>query len=149
MKFSDRASEINAESEIEGNKASDYFRAFFDGELMRKIVGETNNYQQQNTTPTVGKTAAWYDTTVEELYVFFATTMLMGLNQKNRVKDYWSTDKRIATPGFGELFARERYLSILRYLHFADNDTEVETKLRKIQPIVDHLRRKFHAAMIQ
>ena len=37
--------------------------------------GESNNYQQQNAT-------------VEELYVFFTTTTLMGLNQKNRVKDY-------------------------------------------------------------
>ena len=73
---------------------------------------------------------------------------LMGLNQKNRVKDYWSTDKLIATPIFGELFARDRYLSILRYLHFADNDTEEESKLRKIQPIVNHLRKKFQAAMI-
>ena len=105
---------------------------------MRKIVGETNNYQHQNTTPTVEKTAAWHDTTVEELYVSFATTMLMGLNQKNRVEDYWSTDKLIATPIFGELFARDRYLSILRYLHFTDNDTEEGSKLRK----------KFQAAMI-
>ena len=45
LKFSHRALENNAEFEIEGNKASDYFRAFFDDELMRKIVGETNNYQ--------------------------------------------------------------------------------------------------------
>ena len=138
LKFFDRASGINAEFEIEGNEASDYFRAFFDDELMRKIVGDANNYQQQNTTPTVGKAAAWYATTVEQLYVFFATTVLMGLNHKNRVKDYWSRDKLIATQISGELFARDRYLTILRYLHFADNDTEEESKLRK----------KFQAAMI-
>jgi hypothetical protein len=124
LEFSSRTSGINKKFKIEGTKPSDYFRAFFDNELLQKIVEETNNYQQQNEAPEVEKTAAWYDTNVEELYIFFATTILMGLNQKNRLKDYWSTDKLITTPIFGELFTRNRYLSILRYLHFADNNTE-------------------------
>ena len=115
---------------------------------MGKIVRETNNYQQQNTASTSRKTAAWYGTTIEELYVFFATTMLMGLNQKNPRKDYWSTDRLITTATFGELFTRDRYLSILRYLHFADNNTEEEGKLRKIQPIMEYLRHKFQGAII-
>jgi hypothetical protein len=148
LKFSDKASGISEEFEIGGNKPSDYFRAFFDDELMQTIVDETNKYQQQNAASNVGKTAAWYNTTVEELYVFFATTILMGLNQKNRIKDYWSTDKLITTPIFGELFTRDRYLSILRYLHFADNNIEEEGKLRKIQPIVEYLRNKFEMAVI-
>ena len=109
---------------------------------MQKIVEETNNYQQQNAAPNVEKAAAWYNTNVEELYIFFATAVLMRLNQKNRIKDYWSTDKLITTPIFGELFTRNRYLSILRYLHFADNNTEEEGKLRKIQSIVENLRKK-------
>ncbi len=146
--FSDRMSGLRKEFEIGGNKPSDYFRAFFDNELMQKIVEETNNYQQQNVAPNVEKTAAWYHTNVEELYIFFATTILMGLNQKNYIKDYWSTDKLITTPIFGELFTRNRYLSIMRYLHFADNNTEEEGKLRKIQPIIENLRKKFEKAVI-
>ena len=108
---------------------------------MQKIVEENNNYQQQKAAANVENTAAWYNTNMEELYIFFATAVLMGLNQKNRIKDYWSTDKLITTPIFGELFTRNRYLSILRYLHFADNNTEKEGKLRKIQPIVENLRK--------
>ena len=80
---------------------------------MQKIVEETNNYQQQNAAPTAEKTAALYDTNVEEIYIFFATKILIGLNQKNRIKDYWSMDKLLITPIFGELFTRNRYLSIL------------------------------------
>ncbi|CAF1521677.1 unnamed protein product [Adineta ricciae] len=146
LKFSDRASGVNEEFEIEGNNPSDYFKAFFDDELMEIIVEETNNYQQQNTTPNIAKTAAWYDTNAEEMYIFFATTILMGLNQKNRIKDYWSTDKLITTPIFGELFTRNRYLSVLRYLHFADNNTEQEGKLREIQHIIENLRKKSQKA---
>ena len=114
---------------------------------MQTAVDETNKYQRQNATSNIGKTAAWYDTTMEELYVFFDTTILMGLNQKNRIKDYWSTDKLITTPIFGELFTRDRYLSILRYLHFADNNTEEESKLRKIKPVMEYLRAKFERAV--
>ncbi len=66
LKFSDRASGVREEFEVRGNKPSDYFRAFFYNELMQKIVEETNNYQQQNATSNVGKTTAWYNTTVEE-----------------------------------------------------------------------------------
>ncbi|CAF0752009.1 unnamed protein product [Didymodactylos carnosus] len=57
LKFSDRASEVSEEFETGGNKPSDYFQAFFDNELMQKIVKETNNYQQQNAASNVGKTA--------------------------------------------------------------------------------------------
>jgi hypothetical protein len=89
LEFFDGASGISEEFEVEGNKPADYFRAFFDNELMQKIVEETNNYQQQNAAPNVEKTTDWYDTNVEEMCIFFATTILMGLNLKNRIKDYW------------------------------------------------------------
>lgn len=117
-------------------------RAFFDTELMEEIVEETNDYQQQNAAPNTEKTTAWCDTDVEEMCIFFAATILMGLNQKNRTKNNWSTDKLMTTPIFGELFTRNRYLSVLRYLHFGDNNTEQGGKLRKIQPIGENLKRK-------
>ena len=85
---------------------------------------------------------------MEELHIFFATAVLMGLNQKNRIKGYWSTDELIITPIFGELFTRNKYLSILRYLHFADSNTEEEGKLQKIQLIVENLRKRFEKAVI-
>ena len=98
---------------------------------------ETNNYQQQNPPPNIEKTGAWYDTNVEEIYIFVTTTTSMGFKQENRIKNYCSMDKLMITPIFGELFTRNRYLSVLRYLHFADNNTEQEDKLRKIQAIVE------------
>ena len=105
---------------------------------MEKIVEETNNYQQQNAAPNNEKTVAWYDTEVEEMYVFFATTTLMGLNRKNRIKNYWSTDKLVTTPIFAEIFTSNRYLSVLQYVYLADSNTKEEGKLRKIQPIVQN-----------
>ena len=37
---------------------------------------------------------------------------------------------------------------MLRFLHFADNRTEEQGKLRKIEPIVENLREKFEKAVI-
>lgn len=84
--FSDRASGVSEDFEIAGNKPSDYFRAFFDNELMQEIVEKTNKYQQNNVDPNVKKTAAWCETNVEEMYIFFATTILMRLNRKTLVR---------------------------------------------------------------
>ena len=58
LTFFDRASGVNKEFEIGANKPSDYCRAFFDNEIMKKLVEETNIYQQQNASPNVEKTAA-------------------------------------------------------------------------------------------
>ena len=52
---------------------------------MQKIVEETNNYQQQDAAPAVEKTAALYDTNVEEIYIFFATKIVIVMNQKNHI----------------------------------------------------------------
>ena len=140
LEFFNRISGLRKGFEIRENKPSHYFRAFFDNELMQKIVQETDNYQQQNSAPNVEKNCS--------LVRYECGRILMGLNRKNHLKFYWSTDKLITTPIFGELFTRNRYLSIMQYLHFADNNTEKEGKLRKIQPLIENLRKKFQKAVV-
>ena len=46
LEFFDRLSGVNEEFKVGGNKPTDYFRGFFDGEPMQKIVEEANNYQE-------------------------------------------------------------------------------------------------------
>lgn len=41
--------------------------------------------------------------------------------KKSDIKDYWSTDNLIDTPPFRQIMARDRYLEILRYFHFGNN----------------------------
>ncbi|CAF1671042.1 unnamed protein product, partial [Adineta ricciae] len=128
-----------------GNDPIDYFELFFDKEIMEYIAEETNRYQKQNSSPSSEKShkGKWYATNFQEIYVFIATTMLMGVVQKNRLKDYGSTDPIITTPIFRELFPRDRYLSILRMLHFVNNDEKKTGKLYKMLPIIRHMQVKF------
>src|SRR3984957_21289003 len=70
--------------------------------------------------------------------------MLMAHTKENRIKDYWSTDQLISTPMFAQIFSRGRFLSILKFLHFNDNQQQQSgDQLHKIKPILDSLRKKF------
>ena len=80
LEFSDKASGINEKFKIGGNKPSDYFRALFDNELIRKLLKKPTIINNKMQLQMLKKTAAWYNTNVEELYIFFATAVLMGLN---------------------------------------------------------------------
>ncbi len=128
-----------------GKDPLDYFELFFDQNIMEYIVEETNRYQQQNSSSSskTSHQAKWYATNSEEMYTFIATTMLMGIVQKNKVRDYWSMDPVITTPIFRELFSRDRYCSLMRMLHFVNNDENNTEKLYKILPIVLHMKDKF------
>lgn len=129
-----------------------FFEFFFDQELMNKIVAETNIYNEtieKNEKSTTRKhQKAWTDVNVDEMYSFFALCMLMAAVKKGRIKDYWSTDHLIATPIFGEVMPRDRFLAIMKALHFNDNENQpAGDRLFKIQPVVHHMNRKFRSCI--
>ncbi|CAF3656736.1 unnamed protein product [Rotaria sordida] len=55
----------------------DFFQFCFDQTLMDLIVTETNRYCLQNSKNTLPHAARWIDTTIDEMYVFLAATILM------------------------------------------------------------------------
>ena len=141
---------INPEICLDGENPLDYFTYFFDINLVDYIVGQTNLYQHQNAKPSASKTASWYSTSKEEMYVFLATTMLMAINSKPRIKNYWSTDQLLSTPIFAKIFTRNRYISILKCLHFSNNEEieEIEqNRLRKVIKVIEMLKAKFTSAL--
>ena len=79
-------------------KEVEYFKLYFDGELLGDIKSETNRYEDQllaNPTARTKTLRDWVGTTVDELYAFFALIILIGIIIKKSMKDYWS--KRAAT----------------------------------------------------
>ncbi|KAG5889828.1 hypothetical protein JTB14_023153 [Gonioctena quinquepunctata] len=81
--------------------------------------------------------------TNSEMYCFIGVSLLMPQVKKLKLVDYWSRDDLLATSIFGQVFSRDRYLSILRSLHFVDNtsdDTVKEDKLWKIRMVLSHLQ---------
>ena len=133
---------------LAGRISLDYFQLFFDETIMQRVIDETNRYYLQNPVIERQHMSNWQNVTSIEMYTFLAITMLTGLIDKNRIRDYMSTDPRLATPIFSQYFARNRYQDILRYTHFANNADISDTNgLEKIKPIIDDFRRKFKNCM--
>ncbi|GLV42905.1 hypothetical protein CBL_08542 [Carabus blaptoides fortunei] len=68
----------------------DYFKLFFNTDVMNIIVLETNRYASQIRVNSSAKSKLekWTDTDVSEMYVFLATLMLTSLIGKNSMKNY-------------------------------------------------------------
>ncbi|PSN42671.1 hypothetical protein C0J52_13024 [Blattella germanica] len=74
--------------------------------------------------------------------------MLMGIVQKPTFCFYFSKNATLATPVFGFVISMDRFEAIYRYLHFNNNNENINTyqgpcKLFKIFPIVQCLNNKF------
>ena len=62
---------------------------------------------------------------------------------------YWSTNEMFHTSIFSKVMARDRFLLILKFIHFNDNedpnydtDSEDRDRLHKIRPLIDLLRER-------
>ena len=138
--FDNTHSGLQNESLLNENREVEYFLNYFSEEIANAIVEETNLFAQQQ------NAKKWNNIDVKEFYVFIALTMLMPHVKKSDLKDYWSTDDLIGTPFFRKAMSRDRYVQILRYLHFSNNEAAVEgNRLYKIESIVNMMQDKFRS----
>ncbi|XP_020298701.1 piggyBac transposable element-derived protein 4-like [Pseudomyrmex gracilis] len=72
----------------------------------------------------------------------------MGHVVKGQLKDYWSQDPLLYILIYGESLSQNRYLQILRYLHFFNNEEVSNHPLKKIKLVMDHLKEKFGNTII-
>ncbi|KAG0414573.1 hypothetical protein HPB47_008269 [Ixodes persulcatus] len=108
----------------------EFFELFFDDEVIALIVQETNRYALQflakHRTTDGSRAAAWKLLTAEELKVFLALILLQGIIDKPELAMYWSTRRILQTPIFGELMSKNRFHLIMKFLHFSDNEDEID-----------------------
>lgn len=129
----------------------DIFHLIFDFDFVSHIAEETNRYYLECCKGVLSehsKLNKWKNTNADEMYCFFATTLLMSHCKKNSIKQYWSTDRLIETPIFSKLFTQDRYLLIRRCLHFDNNCNSLGgDKLFKIRTVINTLRNKFSSLL--
>ncbi|KAJ8353409.1 hypothetical protein SKAU_G00209760 [Synaphobranchus kaupii] len=129
------------------------FRMFLSVETVGEIVEETNRYgsEQQGKTAigVIGKLCNWVPTCVNEVYTFLAIALLMGLVRKSTLREYWSTDPVLVTPFFPSVFSQDRFLNLLRCLHFV-NPAHADTRdpLNKIRNVFNALTSAFKRSFI-
>ncbi|XP_014483478.1 PREDICTED: piggyBac transposable element-derived protein 4-like isoform X2 [Dinoponera quadriceps] len=125
------------------SKIIDYFQLFISEELVEIIVNETNYHwarQNNNNVNTLETTA------LNELYCFFAMSLLMTRNKNLSLKEYWSTDNFLRNDIFRTIMTRDRYFLLLRMIHFLHKPGRIGDRLTKIINIIDMLRKSFNAA---
>ncbi|CAF3152996.1 unnamed protein product [Rotaria sp. Silwood2] len=138
--------------DLNGESPLDFFKLFFDQKLIHITVDETNKFQVNSSdkhTSSSSHQAKWIPTDFEEMYLFLATFMLMAHMEKFRINDYWSTDLLMATPVFGDIIPRDRFLLLLKSLHFNDNTYQPEgDRSYKIKLVVQDLKQKFRRIFV-
>ncbi|KAJ8369760.1 hypothetical protein SKAU_G00097880 [Synaphobranchus kaupii] len=129
------------------------FKMFLSVETVGEIVEETNRYasEQQGKTAigVIGKLSKWVPTCLNEVYTFLAIALLMGLVRKSTLREYWSTDPVLLTPFFASVFSQDRFLNLLRCLHFV-NPAHADTRdpLNKIRNVFNALTSAFKRSFI-
>ncbi|XP_063878299.1 piggyBac transposable element-derived protein 2-like isoform X1 [Scylla paramamosain] len=120
----------------------EYFKHFFDDDLLQMIVDESNLYATQ-------ERGSSLNLTVEELEQFIGTVLYSTIFHLPRTRRYWKKSSWVQQ--IAEVFSRNRWEEIKKYIHFNDNSNmpaptdETRDKLFKIRPIVDKLLHKFQA----
>ncbi|GFO08101.1 PiggyBac transposase uribo2 [Plakobranchus ocellatus] len=91
----------------------------------------------------------WTPVTLREMWNFIAICIHMGLDKKPTLHDYWTRHPVLHFSFAPKVMVRERFLSILAFLHINDNDSFVShgqpdyDPIQKIRPFVDYLNAKF------
>jgi hypothetical protein len=118
-----------------------FFELLFSKGVFCLLTKQTNLYAKQRiqTHPDPD----WKPTTVAELKAWVGCLIAMGLNRLPTIKMYWESpwDFSLITGRF----TRDRFLSIKKYLHLADNsslviqDQKASDPLGKIRPLLNLL----------
>ena len=123
------------------------FQLFFTPELVASIRDETNKYAREVIPPE--KLLKWMDVGVEDIYAYLGFNILMGLNPKPSINDYWRKDPLYHYSPISDRISRDRYLEIHRHLHFVSNSTLAPRsdpnydRLGKARPLLNYLSERF------
>lgn len=133
----------------EEGKPIDFFQLIFDDNFLRSIVEQTNAYAIEVLfspgTMEKSRITTWKELTVEELKIFLALMLHTGTISLTRLNDYWKTDPLFNLPLFRQYMSRNRFLLILRCLHFTTAETDPSDRLGKIRSVVDFFNEKMEA----
>ena len=88
-------------------------------ELVKLLVTQSNLYAMQK--------CRQFLTNEEEMSAFLGINYTMSINKLPTIKSYWQIDSFFGNEGIQSVMTRDRFMDILRNLHFADNDTSDES----------------------
>lgn len=109
------------------DKPIEAFMKLWPEELFSYMAKETNNYGDRCATEGMRRRALLKDwdatchTDETEMKAFIGTLIFMGMNHNPKYTDYWATDRYRHRPGFRSIMKRERWDTLNKIFHLADN----------------------------
>ena len=133
--------------------AADCFQLFFTPALWTRVKEETNRYAvdwaMRHPPSGASHMKAWEDVDEEELQLYLALRMIMGIKQLPQMRHYWSQNRILGVPLFGQYMSRDRFMQITSRLHFNDNGTDPKgDRLWKIRPVLESFREQFKSVVV-
>lgn len=86
--------------------------------------------------------STWKDTNIPEMKLFIGLLFHTGTMRVNRLEDFWKTSELFSLNFFRQYMSRNRYMLLLRNLHFTESEYDVNNRLNKIEPIVTYFNNK-------
>ncbi|XP_047101005.1 piggyBac transposable element-derived protein 4-like [Schistocerca piceifrons] len=123
-----------------------FFRLLVTDGILQLVVDETNGntrniFASENTKEGSGISNC-KPVSIGEILVFLCISLHMGNVKYARLEDYWKKDPLFENRGIAMSMGRERYLFILRSLHFTKNpesgDPKPDDRLHKVCPILNY-----------
>jgi len=140
--------------DISNDSILDIFQRLVPDNIFQLIVDQTNLYATQ----VIAKGATqksriheWKELSLQELKNFVALTILMGLDEKPSIEDYWAKRGVFYSHFYRAVMSRNRYQIIRRFLHFADNTNYDATdqnrdRLYKVRQLIELLLANFQSS---
>jgi len=130
------------------NDSSSPFSAFllYFAEIITLLVVKTSRYYHDHLDRLDEGPSPQPDVNEAEMLVFLARTIQMGHCIRDKLTDYWSRAYNFHTTFYGNGMKRDRFLHILRFLHFTDNRNEPDmrdensNRLWKVRNVFDILK---------
>jgi hypothetical protein len=113
------------------------------------MVVETNRYYHDHLDRLHEGPSSLPDVNEAEMLVFLALTIQMGQCIRDKLTDYWSRAENFHTTFYTNAMKQDRFLHILHFLHFADNNNEPDMtdvnsdRLWKMRNLFDIQKEKF------
>ena len=120
----------------QGRQPEHFFDELFDTRMWEQIAQSTNEYAHKKITqlgadplqrmehPNYAphaRTNYWRDVSADQLKVFVAHLIVMGIIRKADLESYWQKSGVGQTPFFGKYMTRNRFTAILSNLHLVDD----------------------------
>ena len=87
----------------------------------------------------------WEEASAEEIRLLEGILLLMGIVQKPTFASYLTKNPLLVTPIFSGMMKEERFLLLMRFLHFSDS-TDKTNKLYKIESLLNMYKESFQAS---